>query len=151
MPNNQKVSQIPIHAVGESAARQRGENVEISASRRWGCCRISADVADALDIPLDRLHNGDIFQVRICVTEADVNVLYNPGYVEFLGKSDSFVIEGLASGSHRVEIHANSGPGAKDGGVYKLYGGGNPFAGFSVPTNARVSLCREQLFQAAAV
>ena len=148
MPIQPRVSQVPIYVIGAPPAR---DEAGISDSRRWGCCRISADVASALDIPLDRLKNGDIFQVRICVTQADVNLLYNPGYVEFVGKSDSFVVEGLASGSHRVEIYANSGPGAKDGGVYKLYGGGNPFAGAQLPAGARVSLCREHLFQAAAV
>ncbi len=151
MPDDQRVSQVPIHTISAPPARLTCEEADISPSRRWGCCRISADVASALDIPLDRLRNGDIFQIRICVTQADVNVLYNPGYVEFLGKSDSFVIEGLAGGSHRVEIHGNSGPGAKDGGVFKLFGGGSPFTGSCIPTNARVSLCREHLFQAAAV
>ncbi len=93
MPIQPGVSQVPIFAC---------EDAGISASRRWGCCKISADVASALSIPLDRLHNGDIFQVRICVTQADVNVLYNPGYVEFLGKCEIFIVEGLASGSQLV-------------------------------------------------
>ncbi len=129
------VSQVPIHA---------RDAVEMSSAKRTGCCRISPDVASELDIPLDRLASGyGFYRVQICVTEGDVNVLYNPGYVEFLGKSESFVVDGIAGGSHRVEIYANSGPGAKDGGVFKLYGGGNPFAGALVPTNARVTLCRQ--------
>ncbi len=128
------ISRIPIYA---------RDAAESSPERRWECCRISADLASALDIPLDRLRAGRVYQVRVSVTSADVNMLYNPGYVEFLDKSESFIVEGLTRGSQRIEIYANSGPGSKDGGVYRLFGGGNPFAGISVPTNARVSLSLE--------
>ena len=130
------ITQVPIHA--RAAA-------ELSPEHRWECCRISADVASALGVPLDHLRAGRAYRVRVCVTPADVNVLYNPTYVEFVGKSESFVVEGLAEGSQRVEIYANSGPGQRDGGIYKLFGGGDPFAGMSVPANARVSLCRESI------
>ena len=126
------------------AARDTNDTAELSPTDRWERCRISADIASALDIPADGLRSGE-YQVRIGVTQADVNVLFNPGYLEFLGKSESFVVGGVASGSQRVEIYSNSGPGAKDGGVFKLYGGGNPFAGADIPTNARVTLWREEL------
>ncbi len=130
-----RVSQVPIHA---------RDAAEVSLARRWECCRISLDVARELNIPLGRdAVDGGFYRVRICVTDADVNLLFNPSYVEYLGKCESFVVEGLTGGSHRVEIYANSGPGAKDGGVFKLYGGDNPFAGARLPTNARVTLCRE--------
>ncbi len=141
MPDS-KVSQVPIHA--RKAA-------EVPPGKRWRGCRISADVAGELGIPLARLIHSGTYEVRIGVTDDDVNLLFNPAYVEYLGKSESFVVEGVASGSHRVEIYANSGPGAKDGGVFKLFGGSNPFAGASIPTNARVTLCREESVQAAAV
>ena len=151
MPNP-SISQVPIYAVSAPPARHAGDEAEASPARRWDRCRISADIASALNLPVEAVRGGSpVFQVRICVTEADVNVLYNPGYLDFLGRSERFVVEGLAAGSQRVEIYANSGPGAKDGGVYKLYGGGNPFAGVSLPTNARVSLCRELSVHAAAV
>ncbi len=134
------------HAVSPPSAPSDGDVAELSSAERWNCCRISADVAAALGIPVDDLEAGEgSYQVRISVTEADVNVLFNPGYLEFLGKSDCFVACGLASGSHRVEIHPNSGPGAKDGGVFKLFGGGNPFSGTRIPTNARVTLWIEEL------
>ncbi len=135
-----RVSQVPIYAMNAEAAGQRRDR-----------CRISADVAVDLGIPLDRMVNGRACQVRIGVTDADVNLLFSPAYVDYVGKSASLVVEGMASGSHRVEIYANSGPGAKDGGVFRLFGGGNPFAGSSVPTNAGVTLCREELVQACAV
>ncbi len=153
-----KVSQVPIFTAPESrrtrsASPGRSDVTEVSTDaaqvspeERWQGCRISADVAVALGIPADDLASGKGgYRVRISVTEADVNVLFNPGYVEFLGKSDSFVVDGLTSGSHRVEIHANSGPGMRDGGVFKLFGGGNPFTGADIPTNARVTLWRDEL------
>lgn len=145
------ISQVPIHAISAPLVRHAGVAFDVSPAKRWDCCRISADVAQALHIPHDGLNIGRrVYQVRICVTQADVNVLYNPGYIDFLGKSDSFVVERIVGGSQRVEIYANSGPGARDGGVFKLYGGGNPFAGTHVPTNARVSLCRDELCRTAA-
>ena len=150
MPNP-RISQIPIYAISAPLARHACGDAETSPESRWHCCKISADIASALNIPLDDLNGGSrVYRVRICVTQADVNVLYNPGYLDFLGKSESFVVDGLAAGSQRVEIYANSGPGAKDGGVYKLYGGDNPFAGASVPTNARVSLYRPKQVEPAA-
>ncbi len=143
MPDS-RVSRVPIFTAPR--ARHTGAAAELPAEERWQSCRISADVATALGIPAaDLSHGAETYQVRISVTEADVNVLFNPGYLEFLGKSDSFVVSGLANGSHRVEIHPNSGPGAKDGGVFKLFGGGNPFTGASIPTNARVTLWRDEL------
>ncbi len=164
MPDS-RISQVPIHyvsapparhidnaapvhsdAVCAPPARRISDAIDVPPAERWERCRISADVASALGIPADRLTGGEsTYRVRIGVTQADVNVLFNPGYVEFLGKSESFVVDGIASGSQRVEIYPNSGPGAKDGGVFKLYGGGNPFAGTRIPTNARVTLWREEL------
>lgn len=150
MPDS-KVSQVPIFTP-PSSQRSANESsgpidlIDVTAEERWHSCRISADVAIALGISVDDLtHGKGTYMVRISVTEADVNVLFNPGYLEFLGKSDSFVVSGLTSGSHRVEIHPNSGPGAKDGGVFKLFGGGNPFTGALIPTNARVTLWRDEL------
>ena len=147
MPDS-RISQIPIFAIGHAVAGptavDTNDTAELSPADRWERCRISADIASALDIPADGLRSGE-YQVRVGVTEADVNVLFNPGYLEYLGKSESFVVGGVASGSQRVEIYPNSGPGAKDGGVFRLFGGGNPFAGADIPTNARVSLWREEL------
>ena len=145
MPTHTKVSQVPIFPIGASQAPPADEG-KVSPTRRWQSCKISADIATALGIPVEGLRNGEgTHQVRIGVTEADVNVLFNPGYLEFLGKSECFVVDGIATGSQRVEIHPNSGPGTKDGGVFKLFGGGNPFTGGHIPTNARVTLRREEL------
>ncbi len=136
-----KVSQVPIFT-----ADAAGAAADLSPDERWHGCRISADIAAALEIPAEDLRRGACdHQVRISVTEADVNVLFNPGYLEFLGVSDTFVVRGIAGGQQRVEIHGNSGPGTRDGGVFKLFGGGNPFTGSRIPTNARVTLWREEL------
>ncbi len=150
MPDS-KVSQVPIFTAPASrrvqgASSEGSDAAEVSPAERWQSCRISADVATALGIPVADLESDKrAYGVRISVTEADINVLFNPGYVEFLGKSDRFVVSGLTNGSHRVEIYSNSGPGARDGGVFKLFGGGNPFTGADIPTNARVTLWRDEL------
>lgn len=128
-----KIGQVPIYPI---------PTADPSPTERREHCKVSADVADELGVSLELLAGGRV-RILLSVTRRDVNVLFNPGYVDFLGQAASFTVDEIVAGSHRVEIHPNSGPGERDGGVYRLYGSaGNPFLGASIPTNARVTLSR---------
>ncbi len=108
---------------------------------RATCCKLSVDLARLMRI-LPALQAGEAKSIGICVTRQDVNTLYNPGYADYLGCHATFVVDEIVAGSQRVEITPNSRPGAKDGGIFRLYGRpGNPLVGISIPTNAWVTLC----------
>ena len=131
--STRRIGQVPIYTIpsGDPSPTERSQH-----------CKVSADVADSLGVSLDLLAGGRVW-VLLSVTRDDVNVLFNPGNVDFLGRTATFVIDEIVGGSHRVEIHPNSGPGERDGGVHRLYGSAsNPFLGTSIPTNARVTLSR---------
>ncbi len=63
-----QVAQVPIHTTSSpdpSPVEQRRH------------CKVSADVADSLGASLDLLAGGRV-RIRVSVTRADVNVLFNP-------------------------------------------------------------------------
>ena len=131
--STRSLSRIPIFAAQPSP---------VGPGERRGHCKISEDLATELGMRQD-LAAGETVHLRIEVTARDVNTLYNPGCADFLGRAATFVVDEIIAGSERVEIHPNSRPGAKDGGVFELFGQvGNPFAGVSIPANARVTLSR---------
>ncbi len=94
-------------------------------------CKITADIANQLGIPVNL---PDPSQVRIGITQEDVDASSNPAYEDFAGSSASFTVEEIIAGIGRIEIYPNSGTGRRDGGIYKL------FAGDLIPTDARITL-----------
>lgn len=117
------IGQVPVFfvaAAGKPSAIDRREH-----------CKITADVASRLGIPL---HLTAPHQVRIGVTGEDVAASTHGSYAERLGASANFTVDEIVAGGNRVEIHPDSALDRNDGGVAKLFGAG------PLPVDARVTL-----------
>ncbi|MEM7355096.1 MAG: hypothetical protein AAF657_30080 [Acidobacteriota bacterium] len=126
-----EIHQIPIFPTVASVADPQA---------RRGHCKVSEDLAERLGISAS-VCAGQPIRLRVAVTASDVHTLYNADYADFLGSNAHFYVDEVIAGSERIEIYPNSGPGAKDGGVFELFGRtGNPFAGVRIPAGARVTL-----------